>query len=91
MALNLESLMKLGKEVLADMVLDYKDKFDTTLTNINKELTDLRNKFTVLESDNAISKHINDKLSSQLTKVEENVGQKRTIFQKGMSGNFRHS
>ena len=79
MALNLESLMKLGKEVLADMVLDYKDKFDTTLTNINKELTDLRNKFTVLESDNAISKHINDKLSSQLTKVEENVGQTNNI------------
>ena len=44
MALNLESLMKLGKEVLAVMVLDYKDKFDTTLTSINKELTDLRSK-----------------------------------------------
>ena len=43
MALDLESLMKLSKEVLAGMVLDYKDKFDTTLTNINKELTHLRN------------------------------------------------
>ena len=46
MAPNLESLMTLGKEVLAGMVLDYKDKFDITLTNINKELTELRNKFT---------------------------------------------
>ena len=64
MALNLESLMKLGKEVLAGMVLDYRDKFDTTLTNINKELTDLRNKFTKLESDLAISKNINTKLST---------------------------
>ena len=62
--------MKLGKEVLAGMVLDYKDKFYNTLTNINKELTDLRNKFTKLESDLAISKNINTKLSSQLTKVE---------------------
>ena len=44
MARNLESLMKLGKEVLVGMVLDYKDKFDITLMNINKELTDLRNK-----------------------------------------------
>ena len=70
MALNLESLMKLGKEVLAGVVLYYKDKLDTTLTNINKELTDLRNKFTKLESDLAISKNINSKLSSQLTKVE---------------------
>ena len=46
MAPNLESLMTLGKEVLAGMVLDYKDTFDITLTNINKELTELRNKFT---------------------------------------------
>ena len=70
MAFNLESQMKLGKEVLAGMVLDYKDKFDTTFTNINKELTDLRNKFTKLESDLAISKNINSKLYSQLTKVQ---------------------
>ena len=70
MALNLESLMKLDKEVLPGMVLDYKDKFDTFLTNINKELTDLQNKFTKLESDLAISININTKLSSQMTKVE---------------------
>ena len=69
MALNLESLMKLGK-VLAGVVLDYKDKFDTTLTNINKELTDLRNKSTKLESDLAISKNINATLYSQLTNFE---------------------
>ena len=70
MVLKLESLMKFGKEVLVVTVLDYKDKFDTTLTKINKELTDLRNKFTKLESDLAISKNISSKLSSQLTKVE---------------------
>ena len=41
MVFNLESIMKLGKEVLAGMVLDYKEKFDTTLSKINKKLTDL--------------------------------------------------
>ena len=51
MALTLKSLMKLGKEVLAGMVLDQKDKLDTALTNINKEVTDLCNKFTKMESD----------------------------------------
>ena len=66
-------LMKLGKEVLAGMVLDYKDKFDTTLTNIKNELTDLRNKFTEMESDLAISKNINIKLPSQLTKADRNI------------------
>ena len=70
MALNMESLMNLGKEKLRCMVLDYKDKFGTTLSNINKELTDLRNKFTKLESDLAISKIVNSKLSSYLTRVE---------------------
>ena len=70
MALNLESLMKLGKEVLAGMFLDCKEKSDTTLTSINKELTDLRNKFTKSESDLAISENVNTKLSSQFTKAE---------------------
>ena len=70
MALNLESLMKLGKEVLAGMALDYEDKFNTTLTNIHKVLIGRRNKFTKLESDLAISKIISNKLSSQLIKTE---------------------
>ena len=51
MALILKSLMELGKEVLAGMVLNQKDKLDTVLTNINQEVTDLCNKFTKLESD----------------------------------------
>ena len=71
MDFNLELLMKSSKEVLAGMVLDYKYKFDTAHTNIKKELTDLRNKFTKLESDLAISKNKNSKLSSQLTNVEK--------------------
>ena len=71
MDFNLELLMKSSKEVLAGMVLDYKDKFDTAHTNIKKELTDLRNKFTKLESNLAISKNKNSKLSSQLTNVEK--------------------
>ena len=50
--------MTLGKEVLPGIVLDYKDKFDITLANSNKELTELRNKFTKLESDLVISKNI---------------------------------
>ena len=45
------------------MSLDYKDNFNTTLTNTNKELADLRNKLIKLESDLAISKNINSNLS----------------------------
>ena len=70
---ELEIINKLGKEVLVRMFLDYKDRFDTTVTNINKELTDLRNKFSKLKSDVSISKNINNKLSSQLTKFKKKL------------------
>lgn len=40
------------------MALDCKDKFDTNLININKEGTDLQNKFTKPESDLATSKNV---------------------------------
>ena len=70
---ELEIINKLGKEVLVRMVLDYKDRFDTTVMNINKELTDLRNKFSKLKSDVSISKNINNKLSSQLTKFKKKL------------------
>ena len=43
MVLNLESLLKLGKEVLAGMVLDHKDKVDSTLpTTTSKAAVDPR-------------------------------------------------
>ena len=51
MALTFKSIMKLGSKVLEGMVLDQKDKLDTALTNLSKEVTDLCNKFTKLESD----------------------------------------
>ena len=70
---ELEIINKLGKEVLVRMVLDYRVRFDTTVTNINKELTDLRNKFSKLKSDVSISKNINNKLSSQLTKFKKKL------------------
>lgn len=56
MSLNLELFMKLGKNVLTGMVLDYKSKFDTTQSRINKELTDRRSKFTTLEFGLALGK-----------------------------------
>ena len=48
MAHTLASLEKLGKSDLARLVMDYQNKFDTVLNNINSELLDLKNKFTKL-------------------------------------------
>ena len=48
MALN--ALKKLTKEKFPNMVIEYQNKFDSMLSNINAELTSLRNRFTKMES-----------------------------------------
>ena len=70
MAHTIASLEKLGKSDLERLVMDYQNKFDTVLNNINSELLDLKNKFTKLESDLEISRNINNKLVEQVTRLE---------------------
>ena len=70
MAHILASLEKLGKSDLTRLVIDYQNKFDTVLNNINSELLDLKNKFTKLESDLEISRNVNNKLIDQVTMLE---------------------
>ena len=43
MAMSLHALKKLTKEELSNMMIDYKNKFHNMLSNINAELTSLRN------------------------------------------------
>ena len=50
--------------------MDYQNKFDTVLNDINSELLDLKNKFTKLESDLEISRNVNNKLVDQVARVE---------------------
>ena len=50
--------------------MDYQNKFDTVLNNINSELLDLKNKFSKLESDLEISRNVNNKLVDQVTTLE---------------------
>ena len=54
------------------MVLDYKERFVSALSAINDELKELKTDFRKFESDLAISRNINDKLSKQLILVERN-------------------
>ena len=70
MSLPRETLMKINKDVLAGMVLDYKERFDSTLSAITDELKELKTDFRKLESDLAISRNVNDKLTKQLILVE---------------------
>ena len=70
MSLTRETLMKMNKDVLAGTVLDYKERFDSTLSAINDELKERKIDFRKLESDLPISRNANDKLTKQLILVE---------------------
>ena len=71
MAHTLVSLEKNGEIWIASLVMDYKNKLDTVLNNINSELLDLKNKFTKLESDIEIGINVNNKLVDQITRLEQ--------------------
>ena len=70
MSLTRETLMKMNRDVLLGMVLDYEERFDSTLPAINDELKELKTEFRKPESDLAISRNVNDKLTKELILVE---------------------
>ena len=70
MSLTRETLVKINKDVVAGMVLDYKERFDSTLSAISDELKELKTDFCKFESDLANSRNISDKLTKQLILVE---------------------
>ena len=65
-----ETLMKTNKNVLAGMVLDYEERFGSTLSAITDELKEIKTDFRKLESDLAISRNVNNNLTKQLILVE---------------------
>ena len=65
MAMSLNALKKLTKEEFSNMVIDYQNKFDNMLSNINAELTSLRDRFTKMESQLLVTRRVNDNLVKQ--------------------------
>ena len=70
MTYSLSSLIKLTREELVNIVLDYQHKFDNSLGSINAEILELKTKFTKMESDLAISRNVNTKLVERLVVTE---------------------
>ena len=66
MSLTHEKLKKMNKYVLTGVVLDYKERFDSTLSAINDGLKELKTNFRKLETDLAISRNVNEKLIQKL-------------------------
>ena len=70
MAYCLSTWIKLTREKLANIVLDYQHKFDNSLDSINAELLELKTKFTKMESDLTIFRNVNVKLMASLVVTE---------------------
>ena len=62
--------MRLNKEDLVRMLLDYQGKFSNILDGLKNDLNELKTKFCKFESDLHISRNVNDKLSDKLIVLE---------------------
>ena len=63
--MSLNTLKKLTKEELSNTLLEYQNKLDHTLSNINTELTTIRDRFTKTESQPFVTRRVNDNLLKQ--------------------------
>ena len=52
------------------LTLEYQAKFDNTLSNINRELSELHNDFKKIESELSVSKNKNSKLHERVVALE---------------------
>ena len=65
MAMPFNVLKKLTKKKLSNIVIEYQNKFDNMLSNINTELTSLRDRFTKMESQLLVTRRVNNNLVKQ--------------------------
>ena len=60
MVMSLNSLKRLAKEELTNMVLEYQSKFDNILSKIITEFASLMERFTKFESQFLLTRAVND-------------------------------
>ena len=86
MAHNGASLMKLSKEDLVRITLDYQGRFSSILDDLKKDISDLKidlsglkSDFYKLEADIQVTRNVNSKLSERLVAMERRLCS-RTLF-----------
>ena len=65
MAMSISTLKKLTKEELSNMVLEYQNRFENMLANVNTELSSLRDRFAKMESQLLVTRRVNKNLLKQ--------------------------
>ena len=63
-------LLKLSKDELARLVLDYQSKFNSVLQSLKDGVSEMRSRFNVLESELQVSKNITDNLTKYMKTLE---------------------
>ena len=63
MAMSISTLKKLTKEKLSNMLLEYQNRFENMLANVNTEFSSLRDRFTKTESQLLVTRRVNENLN----------------------------
>ena len=74
--------MRLNKEDLVRMLLDYQGKLNNILDELKINLNELKTKFYKLESDLHISRNVNYKLSDRLVVLERKCHANEQYFKR---------
>ena len=61
--MSISTLKKLTKEKLSNMLLEYQNRFENMLANVNTELSSLRDRFTKTESQLLVTRRVNENLN----------------------------
>ena len=68
--LSEEALLKLTKDELVNLSLDYQNKFTSTLARIESDISNLRKDFKKIEADLVITRTVNLKLRERVVSLE---------------------
>ena len=64
------SLLKLSRDQLARLALDYQGKFNSALQPLKDDVSEMKSKFNVLESELQVSKNVTDHLTKYIKTLE---------------------
>ena len=77
MSLSEATLKKLSKDEVINLLLDYQNKFETTLTRLNtdlsglrQDLSDLKQNYIKLESELSVARQVDNKLKEHIVSLE---------------------
>ena len=89
MSLSEATLKKLSKDEVINLLLDYQNKFETTLTRMNtdlsglrQDLSDLKQDYIKLESELSVARQVNNKMKEHIASLERKCWSNSQYFRR---------